>query len=177
MSQQRLQSLLSSFCEATSVRDPEPIVRSGNLTLRNIAFTLQAGKEVDPDGLYLYGDFGALPTGPSSSAVLQRLLEINLHLCAPGAPVLGYNPATNRVLLIFRMMIDEVDAKQLAMALDQIAAYASQWREHHFLATPGAARADAGAQAEHADTLQINSSQESGAITPRVTASRPQPAR
>ncbi|WP_093442763.1 CesT family type III secretion system chaperone [Variovorax sp. 770b2] len=170
MSQQRLRSLLSSFCQATSVRDPEPILRSGNLTLRNIAFTIQAGKEVDPDGLYLYGDFGALPTGLSSSAVLQRLLEINLHLCAPGAPVLGYNPTTNRVLLIFRMAIDEVDAKHLAMALDQIAAYASQWREHHFLTTSQAAHTDASAQAEHVGALQTNGSRESGAIT-----SRPQP--
>ena len=113
-----------------------------------------AGKEVDPDALYLYGDFGVLPTGPSSSAVLQRLLEINLHLCAPGAPVLGYIPATDRVLLIFRMAIDGVDAKQLAMALDQISAYASQWREHHFLATSQAGHIDSSAQTEHSDARQ-----------------------
>lgn len=97
-----------------------------------MAFTVAAGGEVDAEGVYVFCDFGPVPT-TNTVAVLKRLLELNLYLSLPFAPRLALNSETGHVLLIHREVQGQIEAPRLAAALDGMVKQAHAWRETRFL--------------------------------------------
>jgi Tir chaperone protein (CesT) family len=129
-----LHRVLGEFCREAGVAaaDAASIVDTGRLVVRDVDITVSEGRPGDPGGFFVQADFGPVPEHDALLA-LRRLLEINLHLAGADGPAFGIDARTGRVAMVARLAPSAFDMPTLAITLEQIAVFAAQWRETHFI--------------------------------------------
>jgi hypothetical protein len=127
-----LEELIAEACEGTALAERQTILETGSLEADGVAFTLLPGGVGDESSLYVYCDFGTLPSD-DTVAVLKRLLEINLFLYGNTTPSFVLNPNTEHVLLACRMNSIELTGQRFKQALREMASFARQWQANRFL--------------------------------------------
>lgn len=124
--------LVDALCRFCDCRQPGAIAEGGALHVDGIAFSLLHDPRIDDALLFIYADFGSLPSGRELPAAMA-LLEANLFLYGGAAPTFAVSPGTERVTMAHHCVLAETDADELHGLLVNIAGKARQWREDHFL--------------------------------------------
>ncbi|HEX6705246.1 MAG TPA: CesT family type III secretion system chaperone [Albitalea sp.] len=126
------EQLVKDFCTLCNMEEPERILQGGPIAVDDIVFSLIYSETVNPDLIFIYGDFGDLPTGKEQAA-LRALLEANLYLYTGNGPVFAMSTDTGRVVSAQHQRLVDIKAADLRSALVKLADQAKLWRQHHFL--------------------------------------------
>ncbi|GGM31204.1 CesT family type III secretion system chaperone [Pseudomonas asuensis] len=133
MSLESYQALINELCKLTIIPNPETLYEMASLRVREINFSLLYNESPAAGEVLIYCGFGPLPQ-QHRDAVMQRLLETNLHLFnGQNSPSFSYNPETGHVILVSVLLLDALDAQRLLDMLGYLAALAQKWRETYFL--------------------------------------------
>ena len=132
MPQKKYIELLENFCALNGIPEVAQVLATGNLRIKDVAFTLLPPPASDPDTLRIFCDYGSVPSN-SESTIYRRLLEINLLTCSSGCFV--FNPENKHVLLYFSTRLSDGDAASLRTCLERCADEALKWRENYYLET------------------------------------------
>jgi hypothetical protein len=124
--------LVDEFCFLAGVEQQQLIAEGGALSVDEVMFSLLHNEQIDDSLLFIYADFGELPTGRELQAA-QALLEANLFLYSGAAPVFAISAETERVVMADHRALDALDAHGLRDLLTDMAAKAKQWRGDYFL--------------------------------------------
>jgi hypothetical protein len=133
MSIENYQALINELCELTVIPNPETLYEMASIRVRGVDFSLLYNESPGAGEVLIYCGFGPLPQ-QQRDAVMQRLLETNLHLFnGQNSPSLSYNPETGHVVLVSVLLLDALKAQRLLDMLGYLAAMAQKWRETYFL--------------------------------------------
>jgi hypothetical protein len=133
MSIENYQVLINELCELTVIPNPETLYEMASIRVRGVDFSLLYNESPGAGEVLIYCGFGPLPQ-QRRDAVMQRLLETNLHLFnGQNSPSLSFNPETGHVVLVSVLLLDALKAQRLLDMLGYLAAMAQKWRETYFL--------------------------------------------
>ena len=122
--------LLTELCQFAKLESSLPVIlEHGTLLWREIPVTLLPTKE-DTESLSIYVHYG-VPPEENITAILTRLLEINLLMPQTYFERIGIDPESGAV--IFQYRIKALSAEQIFHLIQHAASKASEWREDYFL--------------------------------------------
>ena len=122
--------LLTELCKLAQIESSLPtILEHGTLLWRDIPVTLLPTKE-DAESLSLYVHYG-VPPQENITAILTRLLEINLLMPQTYFERIGIDPESGAV--IFQYRIKSLAAEKILRLIEHAANKASEWRDDYFL--------------------------------------------
>lgn len=130
--------LIDKVCSLSGLDHPELLYDNANLIVDDIAFTLTEGVGIDPHTIFYFCEFGEVPE-QYSTAVLQRLLELNYLLCGVNTPTFGLNDKSECVTMMAHFPLADVSAEALLRAFTHHAAMVKEWRRTYLLVDPGQA--------------------------------------
>ena len=143
--------LIGNFCTLTGLRDATAVAGGAPIEVDGVTCSI-TNRNASANGLVLYVEFGAVPSG-REAAIYQELLSQN-YLGAPEAGVMfAYSSITRRVICVQHLRASEVDAQRLIDVLQYMAGKALEWQRSYFLKPsqgerpPAALRASGGAHA------------------------------
>jgi hypothetical protein len=126
------EQLVKDFCKLCNMEEPERILHGGPIAVDDIVFSLVYSETVNPDLLFVYGDFGEVPAGKEAEA-LRALLEANLYLYTGSGPIFAASVDSKRIVSVEHKRLVDTKATDLRAALVKLADQAKVWRQHHFL--------------------------------------------
>lgn len=122
--------LLTELCQLAQLESSLPVIlEHGTLLWRDIPVTLLPTKE-DAESLSIYVHYG-VPPEENITAILTRLLEINLLMPQTYFERIGIDPESGAV--IFQYRIKALSAEQILLLIQHAGSKASEWRDDFFL--------------------------------------------
>lgn len=122
--------LLTELCKLAQIESSLSIIlEHGTLLWRDIPVTLLPTKE-DDESLSIYVHYG-VPPQENITAILTRLLEINLLMPQTFCERLGLDPESGAV--IFQYKIKAISAEKSLAFIQHAASKAREWRDDYFL--------------------------------------------
>ncbi|HVZ45989.1 MAG TPA: CesT family type III secretion system chaperone [Ramlibacter sp.] len=135
MSKDIYRALLSEFSQRIGLAGRfDDIDEPCSLVFKDVALTLfldEAGGGL----VNVFVDFGDFPR-ERALAIFERLLEINLLVCAQGSPRLGLDAETGRVIFTYAYPVQGLTAQKLLGSLDMAVQQAAVWRQGFYLDAP-----------------------------------------
>lgn len=125
-------SLVCDLCILWSLDQPESLWRGEAISINGVLCSLRYDARVNPDLVFAYCDFGALPEERIVD-VYRVLLEANFQMYAGRGPVFSVSPETRHVLLVISYRLDEITPERLRAELIKYTNRARAWQVHYFL--------------------------------------------
>lgn len=123
------------FCELVGLPDAQAAINGGPISVNGVVFSVIFDDRAGPDRLFMYGDFGPLPSDKRAQA-LEELMKHNfLHFTGRG-PCFSFSPITGHVVYIETFSLDRDTPEALADAMAAVSAMATEWRGTYFLTGP-----------------------------------------
>lgn len=128
MSIDKLNQLLTDFCETVGLYPPE-IVRRAQVQVKGMDVVFRCN-EGDDDHFYFSYQFGAIAAGRTLK-VFRLMLEANVLVYAKDHAVLGMDPDTGGVVLSIRGVFGaQASGRWLADTLAHFAEHAIYWKNN-----------------------------------------------
>src|SRR5437868_449585 len=124
--------LIDELCKQFNITDVKPEYEICKLQFNDTDFILRHGGQIDPEGLYVFCDFGEPPAAQTELA-LQRLLAVNLFMYGDSTPNYGINSVTGHVTFMFRLPMPRVNLAVLLAMMAQTTVQMRAWRKTFLL--------------------------------------------
>lgn len=132
MSASIYRDLMDQLGWLSKLEPPELNYETITTEFNGIKFYFMYEEEYDADGLYMYCDYGTLPSS-FQDEILERLLESNLLLYGNTAPTYAFNPDEETIVQISRISLSFINVDLLGELMMHASVQAHVWRNNFFL--------------------------------------------
>ena len=121
-------SLVEGFCQHTGLSNADLVTQGNSITVDKVTFTLDYNEHLNPYSVYVYCDYGEVPSN-FQNVVLEYILQENTFRMIKGLPVFALVPETNRVITMHHFPLAFITAEQLYEQLTFMAAAVQDWKK------------------------------------------------